>query len=266
MSDSYALRTRVPGQSGMSEIVRSQRHSPARSPLKRAFGVSPLARGSRRAYREALGDLLVGDALDHLGPEWDVLHAVPIGAELPDIDHVIIGPPGVFTVTTRNHSGAEVWVNGQTLLVGGRRQHHVREALFEAERAESLLSAAAGRSVAVNAVIVVVKPQKLTVRDQPAGATVVSSRQLVRHLARLPRSLSGTEVAHISDLADRCTTWHASSDVAADTQQLHRDFSLLRNEVRSATRRRIWWLSAGVLGIVGSAWLATAVAVGLVMR
>ena len=32
--------------------------------------------------------------LADLGPEWTVLHAVPVGAKASDIDDVLIGPAG----------------------------------------------------------------------------------------------------------------------------------------------------------------------------
>ncbi|MBG6212216.1 hypothetical protein RCH23_000129 [Cryobacterium sp. CAN_C3] len=43
--------------------------------------------------------------LSKLGPEWTVLHAVPVGSGSSDIDHVVIGPAGVFTINTKNHTG-----------------------------------------------------------------------------------------------------------------------------------------------------------------
>lgn len=263
MSQSNTLRTRVPGQSAMSEVVRSQKAVRPRSVLAKLVGLSPLSRDNRHPYRGALGELLIGDTLDHLGPEWDVLHGVPVGHGVADIDHVVIGPAGVFTIMTKNHTGEEVWLGGQTLLAGGHRQHHVRDALFEASRAASLLSAAAGRPVDVSGVVVIVNPKRMTVRQQPTGVTVVSSLQLVRWLSKRESTLSGTEVAFISDVADRDTTWHSGPTMAMaeDTQQLHRDFSVLRAEVTVAARLRMAWTSIAFLAVFGAAWAGTAFAV-----
>lgn len=93
-----------------------------------------------------------------------VLHAVPVGAGSSDIDHVLIGPAGVFTVNTKNHSGQSVWVAGQTMMVAGKKQRHLYNASHEAERAAKLLTRAVNQAVDVCGVVVVVAPKRLTIR------------------------------------------------------------------------------------------------------
>ena len=73
----------------------------------------------------------------------------PVGKGDSDIDHVVIGPGGVFTINTKNHSGQKVWVAGRIFLVNGQKQPHLRNAGHEAQRASRLLSAAAGFRVDV---------------------------------------------------------------------------------------------------------------------
>ena len=104
----------------------------------------------------------VGRLLDKLPDGWAVLHAVPVGKGDTDIDHVVIGPGGVFTINTKNHSGQKVWVAGRTFMVNGQKQPHLRNAGHEAQRASRLLSAAAGFRVDVVPVIAVVDPASLT--------------------------------------------------------------------------------------------------------
>jgi hypothetical protein len=40
----------------------------------------------------------VGHQLRKLGECWRVIHSVPIGKNDVDIDHVVIGPPGIFVL------------------------------------------------------------------------------------------------------------------------------------------------------------------------
>ena len=63
---------------------------------------------ARSWYLGALGERRVGKLLEQLGPEWTVLHSVPVGSSTSDIDHIVIGPGGVFTINAKNHSGATV--------------------------------------------------------------------------------------------------------------------------------------------------------------
>jgi hypothetical protein len=241
MNQGRSLRMRIPGQSVLGELISSYRETPKRSRLAVVFGASPLTAENRNWYRGALGELVVGRALDQLGPEWDVLHAVPVGSGASDIDHVVIGPAGVFTIDTKNHSGQDVRVAGTTFMVAGQRQPHIRNSQFEAARATRLLSAAVGTEVKTTPVLVVVDPKRLTIRATSAGVQVVTSRQLDRWLHRQPRVLTGDAVAAISDVADQASTWHSLPGADQDPQRLFEDFAAIRDEVRTAIRRRVLW-------------------------
>ncbi|MFC4396145.1 nuclease-related domain-containing protein [Arthrobacter sedimenti] len=174
------LGTRVPGQAVIEELLALQSQVPPRSRLQRIFGVSPLSAESSSWYLGAIGEIVVGEILENLGPEWRVLHAVPVGAGSSDIDHVLIGPAGVFTINTKNHSGQPVWVAGRTLMVAGRKTRHLYNAAHEAARASKLLTAAAGFPVNVTAVVVIVEPKTLTIKACPEQAVVVTDAQLPR--------------------------------------------------------------------------------------
>lgn len=261
MSAGYSLRSRVPGQSVMSEVVASQKLAVPRSRLSRVLGLTPLLERNRALYRAAVGELLVGEALDHLGPDWDVLHAVPVDDEHYEIDHLAIGPPGVFSVLTKNFPGQEVVVTTDGMTVGGKAQDHIDIARTEAIVVADLLSVAARRPVEAQALVVIVNPKKLTVRAQPELAHVVSSKQLLRWIAKLPRVLDGANVAYISDIADRETTWRTPPSLDQDTSELHEEFAKLRAEISSAGRVRFVWASVAFVIIAATVWTTVALVV-----
>lgn len=90
------------------------------------------------------GEQAVAEQLARTGAQWRILHAVPVGNRGSDIDHVVIGPGGVFTVNAKNHPKAAVWVGGDTMMVNGHRVPYVRNSRFEAKRASRLLADRAG--------------------------------------------------------------------------------------------------------------------------
>ncbi|HEY1530314.1 MAG TPA: nuclease-related domain-containing protein [Galbitalea sp.] len=261
MPASSSLRGRVPGQVAMSAIMAGQLGVAPRSRLARLFGKSPLRPKSRPLYRAAVGELLVGDMLDNLGPRWDVLHVVPVDDSGKDIDHLLIGPPGVFAITTENFPGQEIKVNGDFLAVGSQRFDDIAVARELGQSAADLLTTAAGRPIAVTPLLVVVTPTKLAVRQQPEGAHVVASRQLVHYVDRLAPRLDGAEIAMISDFADRESTWRAATGPAQDTQQLAVDFAVLRKEVQDATQTRIFWAVVAFAAVAACIWVSTALIV-----
>jgi hypothetical protein len=261
MLASSSLRGRVPGQIAMSAVVNAFVSTPPRSRLARMFGRSPLAPHTRPLYRGALGELVVGDMLDNLGPRWDVLHVVPVDDSGKDIDHLVIGPPGVFAITTENFPGQEIKVNGDFLAVGSQRYDDISRARELGQSAAELLGAVAGRPIEVHPLLVVVTPTKLVLRQQPEGANVLGSRQLLHYLDRLDGTLDGVEVAFISDVADRSTTWPAAPGPAEDVQQLTDDFTALRSAVLDAARVRVFWGIVGFALVAALAWGSTALIV-----
>ena len=131
----------------------------------------------------------VADELSRIGRtgNWRYVHSVPVGTRGSDIDHVLVGPGGVFTVNTKAHRDSNIWVGPNTIMVGGQRQPYLRNSRHEANRASRLLSAATGFEVGVHPVIAVVDPRNITYRDPPDDVTVVTRRGLKRWATSLPR-------------------------------------------------------------------------------
>jgi hypothetical protein len=254
MAVSTSLRGRVPGQAVISDIVVAQQDVPPRSRLARIFGASPLASTTRGLYRAALGELAVGQMLNQLGPLWDILHVVPVDELNGQIEHLVIGPPGVFALFTENYPGQEIKVAGESMTIGGRSVDDIQAVRRLSDSAAERLSSAAGRRVTVEPVIILIDPTKLVLREQPSGINIVASRHLLRLLTRAERLLAGSEVAYISDIADRETTWESTFTPPERALQLSRDFAVLREEVRDAAQIRVAWGLIAFVALCGLSW------------
>jgi hypothetical protein len=125
------MRQQFAAQAVIEELLRQQSTTPPRTGFGRFFGYSPLGDESVSWYLGAQGEIVVGAILDALPPEWTVFHALPIGTKGADIDHLVIGPGGVFTINTKHHNGKAVWVVGRTLMVSGQKQPYIRNSEFE---------------------------------------------------------------------------------------------------------------------------------------
>lgn len=249
----------VPAAAVKAELLRVQENARPRSRGARFFGRSPLTTDSRPWYLGALGELDVARRLASLGTDWFVLHSVPVGTRGSDIDHVLIGPAGVFTLNTKHHAGGRVWVGSQRLMVNGQKTDHLRNARYEASRAERLLRTALGEEVAVRAVVVVVGAGSVTYRDRPADVSVVTAPQLLRWLRKQNPVLEPAEVSRISEAASTDATWSAEPGPVADESA----FAALQQDVEAARRVRMTW---GATVVVGTAALGAPVALDLVSR
>ncbi len=236
------------GQVAIAELLRAQSEVPPRTLLGRIFGMSPLNHETHAMYRGVVGEIEVGEALDRLGPEWSVLHAVPVESGASDIDHLVIGPAGVFVVATKNHSGLNVWASQRTLMVAGVRQPHIRNMEYEMGRAERSLSAASGSPVEVSGILAMVAAKSVVVREKHRDVAVLAASSIVGWLLRRKRVLSPAEVSHISTAASLASTWDTSAVECPDTGR--QQFEQLRASVRRAWRIQLAWaVGVSVIGI-----------------
>lgn len=232
----------------MAKLLDEQAKLPPQRFLARVFGTSPLGSESDSWYKGALGEIEVGRILTRLGPEWQVLHAVPVGKADTDIDHVVIGPAGVFTLNTKNHSGQRVVIRGNTFMVNGTKTSHVPAAASEARRAARMLSAAAGHEVHVAALLVLIEPLNLNVKTSPDGVEIVNASNLRRWFSRQPHVLQTAEVERLAAAARARDVWHQNPQGGEDPAAVEARFAQLHRHVKKAkVRHAAWKAGAGLL-------------------
>ena len=198
------LATNVAGAAARAKRDEVRAAAPVFHLLARVFRVHTDERARRVG---AKGEMKVGLELDRLGPSWRVLHAVGVGERGSDIDHVVIGPAGVFTLNTKTHPSAKAWIGDRAVMVNGQRTNYVRNSRFEGRRAAGLLSAACGHPVDVTPVIVFVDLADITEKGMPTDVYVTTRRRLLRWLTSLPTVLDGSTVDAIYAQARLSTTW-----------------------------------------------------------
>lgn len=200
-----AITPGSPTQPGPALVERSA--TPIHAALARLFGVSS------EDYAWSVGtesEQSVADQLAGLGGLWTVIDGVPVGVNGSRIDHLVIGPGGVFTVNSHDHPNASVWVDGEAFLVDGNPTPFIGNSRHEAAWTAALLSAQIGRPVDVTSIMVVSEAHgSLTIKEQPwDGAVVVVARRKVGSYLRQRRPvLTFEEADALCHLARRSTTW-----------------------------------------------------------
>lgn len=251
LSAQPTLRARGPAYSVMQECLRIQATAVLRGATARFFGRSVLHPDARSWYQGALGEIEVARVLSKLGSEWTVLHAVPVGSGDSDIDHLVIGPAGIFTINTKHHAGKKIWVGGAALKVDNFKTDHIRNSLHEATRAEGLISAAGGVQIAVTPLIVIVASDSITKGKTKPKVTVLPSSWLYRWLKRRPHIYSNTEVARFSTIAEQRSTWHTQAVALDDTMRHVQRFERLQRELTEARRRAKAWVAVAMIALIG---------------
>jgi hypothetical protein len=189
-------------------------------------------------YQGALGEIEVGEMLRALGPEWFVRHSVPIGADTKDVDHLVIGPGGVFAINTKHHRGASVWVGDHVLRLNNANTPHLKVARSDALDVGRRLLSKVGFPVPVTPVIAVLNARSITDKRSPQNrsVSVVDTRKLVSWLKAQPALLGSTKIELLKLAAEEPETWHVDPR-AADTFRVMQRFERLVARVGSPPPR-----------------------------
>ena len=203
-------------------------------------------RRAARPYRGAMAELSVAAVLSALGDDWTVLHSVR--ADSATLDHVVIGPPGVLIISTKNHAGEKVWVGERTFIADDAR-HPYLQLSERHNRAIATRLSAAGPPVAVTSCLVVADPRELVIDGRSLHIEVMSSRVFGRWLHGLPRLLSRQLVSAISA---EVATWPVVPGAEADAEERVFDFQRLRSRIRRSLVLRLGWLAAALAVTYGT--------------
>ncbi|MGO4690636.1 nuclease-related domain-containing protein [Glaciibacter sp. 2TAF33] len=243
--DAPSMRKQLPAQAVIEELLRQHSTTLPRSGFGRFFGYSPLAADSVSWYQGAKGEIVVGEILARLPPEWTAFHALPIGKNGSDIDHLVIGPGGIFTINTKHHAGKSVWVAGRTLMVSGQKQSHIRNADYEAGRVTKLLRQRMPQLPSAQPVLAIVNPKSLKIKARPDQVKVLDATALRRWLVGHRPMLGRAELDELTALIDDPATWPPA--LFPPTIDARAQFDVLDVEVRAAyIRRTLWKLCASI--------------------
>jgi hypothetical protein len=144
-----------------------------------------------RRDRGASAEEHVGGLLDGLADgEWRVIHDASLGRG--NVDHILIGPAGVFTVETKSHPGPVrvARVHGGTL-----RQAHAEQRAVEA---------IAG--VSVEPLLVFSRAWVDRPLARRKGVRVLPARMLVGHLTKRNATLSREEIEQVHERLEAALT------------------------------------------------------------
>lgn len=134
----------------------------------------------RRVRQGRVGEEQVGEILDRLRPHgWLALHDIPTGRG--NIDHVIVGPAGVFTVETKSHPGR--------ICAGRIDSRMLRQAYAQAKFFERIVD------VTVQPLLIFSRAYLTPAVSRRQGVVILPARMLAGHLARRESGLTAEEAA-----------------------------------------------------------------------
>ncbi|MFC8270421.1 nuclease-related domain-containing protein [Streptomyces cinereoruber] len=153
--------------------------------------------GERRVGREL-------KRLSRLG--WRVLHGIE-KSNGGDIDHLLIGPGGVFCINTKTHRGASVWVGDtMTKINGGKPHPYAAASKSEAEYVRRVLGRYCPFEVPVEPVLVFVGVERLQRAATQYSVRIYQERE-VASLGPLTGKLTPDQVESVYAAARHRRVW-----------------------------------------------------------
>ena len=151
-----------------------------------------LARSAEMYERGAEGEQATAEVLAQLpGESWTVFHDLRWpGRRFANVDHVVVGPPGVFVIDSKNWSGS-INVRDNVLMQNGRARETAVSGAAEAAIAVGQLT----RAVPITQVVPVlcfVRDDKLT--GWSRDVVVCSTANLLTYLLSRPEVLTADQV------------------------------------------------------------------------
>jgi hypothetical protein len=151
----------------------------------------------------AQGELRTARLLEPLeGEGFRVLHDRKIPGSRANIDHIVIGPPGIFVVETKSLGGSLQIRDNEVFVSGRRRTKMIDEVKREALAVQTALAKElAARGWMVSPVICVHRADLPWLRSEVAGVRIVSGKDLVKRLLEADHLLAPADVERLAALA-----------------------------------------------------------------
>lgn len=174
--------------------------------LTRLFGIRTAATSWQVG---AAGERIVGARLDRLKRDgWKVLQSVELGSR-GDIDHLVIGRPGVFTINTKHHAKARIRIGHTVVWVNGFQQPYIQKSRNEAAGAARRLNSATGLPVRVTPVLAFVHAGEISFKDPAKDVLICRGERIDKTLRRLPGVLTNREQEVLYSIARHSQIWTA---------------------------------------------------------
>ena len=228
---------RFAGQSVVEELLRQYGERSPRSWFARTFGFSPVDANGLRWLRAAQAEMIVGDVLARLPEGYSVYHSLPIRNTAFWIDHLVVGPGGIFSLNAKTHWDRDLDGSLRSIPVDNHAMPYLRDVRFESAQVTTLLAGAMPVDAVIHPVIVLVNPRKILLARQPVSVTVIDARRLRRWLVAHAPVLSAGEQAALTEVIDDPMVWRTSGAAIAP-ENLHARFTALEQEVAAARTRR----------------------------
>lgn len=144
--------------------------------------------------------------LKALGPDWTVLHDITVHHHGWNIDHMAIGPQGVFVINTKTTTAPKVVANAEQVTVRGWHTDYIAKSRHEAHRTHVALFGTTSRQL-VTPVLLFVDVKHIEFTSPPGNVWIVEGHNVIAALTGGPVRLSPRQYGRLVAKARYQQTW-----------------------------------------------------------
>ncbi len=165
---------------------------------------------ARDADRGAHAEEVVAERLSSLPEGYHAFHDLAFDGF--NIDHVVVGPGGIFVVETKSHR-EEVTARGDVLLLGGKQpaKNFLNQAWSQTYQLRDPLEKHTSRKWKIKPVLCFTRAF-VKVREPVKGIEVLNKKYLAAYLSRQPRILGTEEVDTVTGIIESHVSVQRDSD------------------------------------------------------
>ena len=149
----------------------------------------------------AKGEEITARELDRLPAPHVSLHDLRIPGTRANVDHVVIGPGGVFVVETKRMQG-KLSVRKDVVYIGGRRTGMVEEVMREAGAVKTALDRGGYGHVRVQPLLYLQKVDAGWLLPRPGGIPILMGGGLRRHIQRAKPVLDDATIVGVQRMIE----------------------------------------------------------------
>ncbi|MDI6860458.1 MAG: nuclease-related domain-containing protein [Caldisericia bacterium] len=146
------------------------------------------------------GEIDVAKVLNELPKDFKVINDINVEDKF-NIDHLVIGPTGVFVIETKNHKGVITNI-GDTLLINNRlfEKDIIKQTLDESYYIKDKIKSSLNLNIFVKPVIVFANPKAYVKSYEVKGVKTISIRMLKSYLLNQKTKIDSDYIEKIYNL------------------------------------------------------------------
>ena len=156
------------------------------------------------------GEEITAKVLESLGNDYKVLHSIPLEFNKKDLDHIIVGPTGVFLVNSKNYRSKSLLIDNEYIIYNKKRYTDPIDIRRDSDLVEKLFK------IKVNPILCLINNNNLKIKSSNI-TKVLHVNKILDYIEKKERIYSNEQVIKIYNEMSNIKKWGITSLIDPDT-------------------------------------------------